>query len=224
MEKQIFSCGGRRVALYGKPSPLLLLQPADEREADALEKQLAHMESSRPFALAAFSVRDWNRELSPWAAEPVFGRTPFGGEAEETLGFLTGELLPALREATYLPQGTALCLGGYSLAGLFALWAGTRTDLFAGLAAASPSVWFPGWIDYVSAHPIRAGTVYLSLGEREERTRHPVMRTVADRIRAQYELLSGDHEAVLEWNPGGHFDEPDLRLARAFRWLAERLP
>lgn len=39
-------------------------------------------------------------------------------------------------------------LGGYSLAGLFSLWAAYQTNLFAGIAAASPSVWFPGFLDY----------------------------------------------------------------------------
>ena len=40
-------------------------------------------------------------------------------------------------------------IGGYSLAGLFSLWAAYQTDVFSGFAAASPSVWFPGFIEYM---------------------------------------------------------------------------
>jgi predicted alpha/beta superfamily hydrolase len=57
-------------------------------------------------------------------------------------------------------------IGGYSLAGLFALWASTRTDLFFGVAAASPSVWFPGFIDYMADHSVHAGTVGIILRSR----------------------------------------------------------
>ena len=48
------------------------------------------------FALAAFAVRDWNRDLSPWEAPPVFGKLPFGGMAEETLSFVLGRLFFSL--------------------------------------------------------------------------------------------------------------------------------
>ena len=98
-------------------------------------------------------------------------------------------------------------IGGYSLAGLFALWAATRTDRFAGIAAASPSVWFPGFTDYLRANPVRSGAVYLSLGDREEKTRNPVMAEVGNRIRETEEILRGQGvKTVLEWNPGNHTD------------------
>ena len=109
---------------------------------------------------------------------------------------------------------------GYSLAGLFALWAATKTELFQGIAAASPSVWFPGWLDYVREHPIRAVRVYLSLRDREERAKNAVMASVGDCIREQYALLQNSCSATLEWNPGGHFQDPEERTARAFRWIA----
>ena len=180
MQKDVFTLEGRSVTLCRQEDPrILFLQPVDEHDEGLLDRQLALMERSLlPFALAAFSIRDWNKELSPWEAPPVFGKQPFGGGAGETLAFLTQHLLPELRGRCVLGKNGVLCLGGYSLAGLFALWAGTRTSLFTGLAAASPSVWFPGWLDYVKADPIRAPYVYLSLGDREERAKNPVMASV----------------------------------------------
>lgn len=113
----------------------------------------------------------------------------------------------------------ACILGGYSLAGLFALWAAYQTDAFSAVAAASPSVWFPGFLDYMRAHSPRAASAYLSLGDKEERTRNPVMATVGERIREAYNLMKAQGvNAILEWNQGNHFRDADLRTARAFAW------
>ena len=224
MLSKTFELDGRLVRLYADEAPqILFLQPVDAHDAQLLDRQYDAMRCcALPFALAAFEVKDWNRELSPWEAPPVFGKVPFGGGAAETLAFLAGRLLPELR--SQLPgNGIALCIGGYSLAGLFALWAATKTELFSCAAAASPSIWFPGWLDYVTEHPIHAGTVYLSLGDREDRAKNPVMARVADCIRAQYALLQADHRVTLEWNPGNHFQDSELRTARAFCWVAAQL-
>ena len=114
--------------------------------------------------------------------------------------------------------------GGYSLTGFFALWAAYQTDLFSGVAAASPSVWFPGWIGHAENNAVKAGKVYLSLGDKEEKTRNPVMRTVGDNIRRQHELLQADpacEKCILEMNQGNHFKEPDIRTAKGFAWLLQ---
>ena len=58
------------------------------------------------------------------------------------------------------------------MAGLFSLWAAYQTDAFAGVAAASPSIWFPDFLQYMKEHDIRTESVYLSLGDREEKTRN----------------------------------------------------
>lgn len=114
-------------------------------------------------------------------------------------------------------------LGGYSLAGLFALWAGFQTDCFSGIAAASPSVWFPHFTEYMRNNPVRTEAVYLSLGDREERTKNPVMSRVGIAIReAETILKAAGKDCILEWNSGNHFKEPDLRTARAFAWLMNR--
>lgn len=222
MRKQVFELDGRAVTCYADDAPqILFIQPVDAHDAELLDAEIEAMrDCALPFALAAFAVKDWDRDLSPWAAPPVFGKVPFGGMAEETLAFVLDRLLPGLR--TRLGADTKLCLGGYSLAGLFALWAATRTDAFSGVAAASPSVWFPGWLDYVKANPIRAKSVYLSLGVREERAKNPVMATVGDCIREQYALLQSDHDVTLEWNPGNHFQDSEKRTARAFCRIAEQ--
>ena len=224
MRKRILALDGREVTLHSAEAPqILFLHPADTHDTEQLDRLLKAMQDcALPFALAAFEVEDWNRELSPWEAPPVFGKIPFGGGAAETLDFVTDRLLPELQSLLALSEDTQLCIGGYSLAGLFALWAATRTKLFSGVAGVSPSVWFPGWIDYVKERPMQAEQVYLSLGDREARTKNPVMATVGDCIRALYALLQDDHTVTLEWNPGNHFQDSELRTAKAYCWLAEQ--
>ena len=68
----------------------------------------------------------------------------------------------------------------------------------------------------------KADCVYLSLGDKEEKTKNKIMATVGDRIREQYELLRSIN-CTLEWNEGNHFKEPDIRTAKAFAWCIERL-
>ena len=197
---------------YGDPaSDRVLLQPVDDHDLAGIEDEVAAIrERTADFRLIAVKVNDWNRDLSPWSAPPVFGNEPFGEGAADFLDAILS--LCADKRKTYY-------LGGYSLAGLFALWAAHETDAFVGVAAASPSVWFPGFAAYLQTHPIRAKRVYLSLGDREEKTRNPVMATVGTRIREAYDLLrSRGTDCTLEWNPGNHFKDPDLRTARAFLW------
>ena len=178
-----------------------------------------------PFLLAAFETEDWNRDLSPWEAPAVFGSEGFAGEAGKTLPYVRETLLPGLRARYCLTDGVPVVIGGYSLGGLFALWSVWQEDGFAAAAAASPSVWFPGWLEHAAASAPRARAVYLSLGDREERTRNPVMATVGDSIRELERMLRDvpDTDCVLEWNEGNHFRDPGERCARGFLWCMERL-
>ena len=100
----------------------------------------------------------------------------FGHGAADTLNFVTEELIPGLKERYGLPSEVRVILGGYSLAAFFALWSAYQTDRFAAVSAASPSVWFPGWIDYAQSHTVKTEHVYLSLGNKEEKTRNQVIK------------------------------------------------
>ena len=91
-----------------------------------------------------------------------------------------------------------------------------ETGAFDGVVAASPSVWFPSWDDYADAHTPH-GAAYLSLGDRESHTRNKQMATVADAVRRQAERFK-TIPATLEWNPGNHFTDPDVRTAKGFAW------
>ena len=198
---------------YGDTSAgRVLIQLTEEHELEYLEGESARIgETADDFCLTAVKVDNWNQDLSPWQAPAVFGNEDFGNGAAKTLETVL-DICSDSSKKYYI--------GGYSLAGLFSLWAVYQTDVFSGVAAASPSMWFPGFIDYRKEHEIKTDKVYLSLGNKEEKTRNPVMATVGDRIReAEMLLKEQGTDCILEWNQGNHFRDPDIRTARAFSWL-----
>ena len=221
---QTMQIGNRPCRIYGEAhAEYLMLQMTGEHELQSMDNEVnAIAQSSRNFLFAAIPVECWNDALSPWDAPAVWGKQGFGGDAADTLCFLTEQVIPTLKQQFNLPENVKIILGGYSLAGLFALWASTQTDLFYGVAAASPSVWFPGWIEFEQQHPIQTQHIYLSLGDKEERTKNTVMAAVGDNIRALHSRLTArGADCTLEWNSGGHFKDADLRTARAFQWVME---
>ncbi len=199
---------------YGNPeADTVLIQLTGEHELASLENEVREIEkrTSKEFRFIATKVENWNDDLSPWKASAVFKTEDFCGGASKTLENIIA--LCADKNRKYY-------IGGYSLAGLFALWAACQTDIFSGVAAASPSVWFPGFIDYMKTYKMKSQNVYLSLGDREEKTRNPVMAQIGNCIKEEYRcLLENGINCILEWNKGNHFKEADIRTAKAFAWI-----
>ena len=224
MTAQTMQLGNRPCRIYGEAhAEYLLLQMTGEHELQSMESEIAAIaQSAHHFLFAAIPVESWNDALSPWEAPAVWGKQGFGGKAADTLCFLTEQVIPTLKQQYPLPENVKIILGGYSLAGLFALWASTQTKLFYGVAAASPSVWFPDWMEFEQQHPIQAQRVYLSLGNKEAHTKNAVMAAVGDNIRTLHSRLAErGADYTLEWNSGGHFKNADLRTAKAFQRVME---
>ncbi|WP_158564652.1 alpha/beta hydrolase-fold protein [Coprococcus sp. OM06-25] len=127
------------------------------------------------FTLVAIQIDDWNRNLSPWRSDEVDGS--FAGEAGRTLDYIEQQVVPQLDIQSQANR--PLYIMGYSLAGLFALWAMYQTDIFAGCATCSGSMWYPGFVEYVNSQPTLANKhIYISLGGKESRTSDRLMATV----------------------------------------------
>ena len=224
MTAQTMQIGNRPCRIYSRANAeYLLLQMTGEHEQQSMESEVAAIaQSAHHFLFAAIPVESWNDALSPWEAPAVWGTQGLGGKAGDTLRFLTERVIPTLKQQFHLPENVKIILGGYSLAGLFALWASTQTDLFYGVAAASPSVWFPGWMEFERQHPIQTQHIYLSLGNKEEHTKNTVMAVVGDNIRTLHsQLIARGADCTLEWNSGGHFKNAVLRTVKAFQWAME---
>ncbi len=211
------SCG-KEITLYesgNENSPLIVLNTfAGDGKAvvDGLKGAVSDC-----FSLLCVSKMDWNRELSPWPAEPAFPKEPpFGGGADAYLDELLLKILPeALGEMSGKPE--YMLIAGYSLAGLFALYAMYRTDRFDRVASMSGSLWFPGFTDFVLTHTMmkKAEKVYLSLGDKEDRTRNALLRTVRENTESYAQHLRDQGiEVSWELNPGNHFQDSDARIVR----------
>lgn len=234
MKKETCRINGISCCIYEKKNPeYLLIQPVNEPHAQMLEQQVQFMEShtEKSFLLVSFLVKDWNHDLSPWHAPAVFGKESFGNGAGETLSFIEKTLIPEMKRKYNLEENNPdipAILGGYSLAGLFALWSAYQPEFslkFSAVAAMSPSIWFPGWIDYMKKNPIRTEHIYLSLGDREEKTRNAVMAQVGNCIREAEEWYTTNEkiDCTLEWNEGNHFRDVDVRCGKGFLWGMEKV-
>ena len=214
------------IAYITDAAKYLLIQPVDEHDIEALDKEVAEIQKNteKPFSLIAFKIEDWNNELSPWKAPPAFGNKTFGSGAKDTLEFIESRLIPTVKEKYNLGDEIIFILGGYSLAGLFSLWSAYKSKTFSGIAAASPSVWFNGWEEFMNNNTLLSNTIYLSLGDTEEKTKNKVMSAVGENIKKQEELLKNNNiNTILEWNKGGHFSDSDIRVAKAFTWCIENI-
>ncbi|WP_337570757.1 alpha/beta hydrolase-fold protein [Hallella sp.] len=213
------------VDLYVHDNPMaLLIQPLERKEVGTIghEVSLIAQHTPHPFVMAAFKIDDWHLQMSPWHDDAISRREEVGHHAEETLRFITHRLLPVLQQRF---GDLPVVLGGYSLAALFSLWAATQTDVFTGIAAASPSVWIDGWQTFASSHPILSMVAYLSIGRKEEHVRNLSMARVGANIRFEQQLLEqqlGPNNTTLQWNEGGHFDHMDARTAQAYAWTINK--
>ncbi len=178
----------------------------------------------------------WEENFSPWCAPRVFAKGPnFGDGAQKTLDTLINQVIPwAESELTEPPAYRVLV--GYSLAGLFSLWAGVSQPgaphvdapvaTFQRIGAVSGSFWFPGLLDYVNQQ-LRGGVIglthaYLSLGDREARTPNPQIM----HVRENAELLASKLESagitsMFELNRGNHFQNVEGRMQKALDWLVK---
>ena len=178
-----------------------------------------------PFTLVAISNLDWNHDMAPWDSPPAFKNAdPCTGGADDYLRLLTEEIIPAAeKEIGGIPCWRGLA--GYSLAGLFALYAIYQTDLFSRLGSMSGSLWFPGMKEYIFSHEPKRwpDCMYFSLGDKESKTKNPILRTVQENtgeICAYYQRRGID--TVFQLNPGNHFVQSVERTAAGLCWLLNR--
>ena len=187
-------------------------------------------------SLVNVGVDLWEENFSPWCAPRVFAKGPnFGDGAQKTLDTLINQVIPWAESALSDPPAYRV-LVGYSLAGLFSLWAGVSQPgaphvdapaaTFQRIGAVSGSFWFPGLLDYVDQQ-LSGGVVglthaYLSLGDREARTPNPQIM----HVRENAELLANKLEnagisSTFELNRGNHFQNVEGRMQKALDWLVK---
>lgn len=194
-----------------RPDIFYLLGSGEEGQA-----VFAALPQPRP-TLVCIDGIDWDRELSPWPAPRAFkGGNDFGGEAATFLKTLESQLIPtAEQELDFTPESRGLA--GYSLGGLFTLWAMGQTETFQRFASMSGSAWYDEFLDYFTCHlpskpPLR---VSISLGDGEKKTKNQRMARVETCTLAIVEQLEGQNIPVFYHSEsGGHFNDVNGRIAR----------
>lgn len=226
MNKVELTISGRKCRLFGSERPeCVLIQPSARHENVTLEAEAEQIaeRSGVPFVLATIELEDWIIDLMPWPDANISREPEAGKHGQDTLEYVLESLIPELQKR-YGPL--PVIIGGYSLGGLFALWASAQSDRFKAVAAASPSVWIKDWIPFAKKHAPMADAVYLSLGNQEEHVKNQAIARVGNCLRTQHSLLQeqiGADNCTLFWEQGGHFNDNEGRLARAFAWCIERL-
>ena len=168
--------------------------------------------------MISVSIHDWQGELSPWPAPPIFGKHDFAGNAAKFLAELE-DFWKWFKDENNI-ESNQVYLGGYSLAGLFALWASSQTNLFTKIAAVSPSVWYFNFVEYMQQNPIQTREVYMSLGDKEANAKNKVMATVKDCFDEVIQIVQKQNiPLTYEYNPGNHFQDVELRMKKGIQKL-----
>ena len=167
-------------------------------------------------------------DYTPWplqASETM--PMDFGGKAEEQLSFITTHVIPFCEsEYGFASSAEKRVMGGYSLGGLFSLYAAVNTDFFGTVLSCSSSLWYPGFLDYLKEHPFKAAhlKLYMSVGDQEgttakNLTADQTLNTLALKDWIESKFQAGDFQFTLE--EGNHGNNISRRVERAVEWLEE---
>ena len=220
-----FELEGKKISIFGsknESSPLVILNTYGD-EGQEVWNECRKLNCS-PFYLAAISNLDWNNELSLWESPALYKNDGgFFGGADSYLSLLTEKIIPAVCDSIGT-KPSYLALAGYSLAGLFAIYAAYKTDIFSRILSASGSLWFPGFEEYAKSHDFikTPDCIYLSLGDTEAKAKNKILSTVQDKTQSLFEFYkSKSIPAIFELNKGNHFTEAALRTAKGIKWILE---
>lgn len=221
LNKEKFNIKDKVITLYKSPdinSPLIVFNTF-EGDGEDVYQALQNMGCSFINLLVIGNI-DWNHDMSPWYMPSIYSKEKsFSGGADEYLRLLIDEILPKAKEMIDGEPGFT-GITGYSLAGLFAVYAMYKTDVFDRVASVSGSLWFYDFMEYCKSNDYKRlpDKIYFSLGDKEANTRNPVLKTVEYNTRELSEYFKNlGCEVIFELNPGNHFTDTVIRSARGIK-------
>ena len=203
--------GEVQVGAGGVAAPIIYIVDAPEHPFE-----IGEVAAGATCSIAKVPVANWNDNLTPWPAPGLYrGEPDFGGNAAQTLAELCDNVIPALEhDAGLRPSKRAIC--GYSLGGLFALYAFAHRARFDACACLSGSVWYEGWVEHLRGLDLDgAGRfAFLSVGTKEKRAALETLRRVQDNM-AQCADILREHGCAVEYviGPGNHLSFIPERFA-----------
>lgn len=221
-----FLIGGKIIDVFTCQSqelPIIYLNTVSTEGQTVFEAAQAY--GSPPFALVAIRNLDWNHDMAPWDCPSVFKNSAsYTGGANKFLRLMTEEIIPIVeKEINGFPRWRGIV--GYSLAGLFALYAVYQTDVFNRVGSISGSLWFPKIKEYIFSHvPTHwPDSMYFSLGDKESNTKNPALQSVQQNTEDIFAFYrSKGINTVLQLNPGNHYNHAIERIAAGVAWMLNR--
>lgn len=221
LNKEKFNICNKEITLYKSTdinAPLIVFNTF-EGDGEGVYQALQNMGCTSLNLLVIGNI-DWNHDMSPWYMPSIYSKEKsFSGGADEYLKLLIDKILPRAKE---LMDGEPKFTGiaGYSLAGLFAVYAMYKTDVFDRVACMSGSLWFHDFIEYCKRNEYKRlpDKICFSLGDKEANTRNPVLKTVEYNTRELSEYFKNLGSGVIfELNKGNHFTDTVLRSAKGIK-------
>ena len=210
--------------LLEKKLPVIIC-PSNYEDCNEILNECGKMQCSN-FVFVSISNINWNDDLSPWYMKKIYSKdSDYLGKADEFLYLITNKIMPQIEKTLlekYKITPEYYSIIGYSLAGLFALYCGFKTDKFKKIASVSGSMWFENFEKFVQENDINSNVkkIYFSLGNKEKQTNNPILKNVEEKTIAIEKIIeSKGVETTFEMNNGNHFAQPEERLAKAIKWL-----
>ena len=206
----------------GEKAPVFIYinEPSIPVGAEQILEAFNKLNNKNDYIFIEIQIDDWDKTLSPWAVKSINNRE-FEGKGSETLNWIIENIIPYINNN--YKEHKEIYLTGYSLSGLFALWGIYNTEVFDGAVCCSGSLWYPRWDEFILNNSIKKKSfVYLSLGGKEEKTKNPLMASVGENTRNQLKVLKNNSlikSVILEMNPGGHFADTAMRVAKGINWI-----
>ena len=196
---------------------------------------LKSLTSLKNYIIVGISIEDWNRNLTPWYCPRLFGKknNDFKGEGQKTFDWLINHCLTKIEKdfsSIFVKDKIYKYIGGYSLSALFALWIfysdkNKKETIFDGVCACSPSLWYLKWDEYmIDRYAPEGSIIYLSLGDKEGKTKNETFQKMRNGMDKMIEFVKNDihvKKYFYEENKGGHYNDSEMRMAKAFKWLIE---
>ena len=210
------TCEELRLTLLGAEGgagrPLVWLHASPEAGREI------HTRMDIPCALACVDGAQWERDFTPWPAERVFARGAgfYGGAPAYLTSFAA--LVERTEQRLAFPV-TERYLTGYSLAGLFAVYAWLQGLPLDGIGSFSGSLWYDGFAEWAMAKDARPVSLVMSVGDREKRARNPRMAQVEACTRRLAEHWAEKMPVRFWLEKGGHFEDTAERMARGIGCL-----
>lgn len=215
----------KKIILYGtgyRGVPIVYLNTVHD-EGEAVWRTCRNI-GCPDFMMAAISNLKWKHDMSPWAIPPISSSDiACTGGADEYLELLTGKIMKEV-EKLLLEKPLYSALAGYSLGGLFAVYAAYRTNAFKRFASASGSFWFPGITEFVQVHQmaVKPDKIYFSIGDKESDTRNKLLSKVEERTKWLAEWYAQQEiNTVFVRNSGNHFNQAVIRMAKGICRILE---